>query len=316
MITKLFIDGEEGTTGLGIRERLVDREDLELLSIDTSKRKDKKSRRDLINAADIVILCLPDDAAREAVDMIENKTTRVIDSSTAHRTANGWVYGFPEYSRKQKDAIAGAARVTNPGCYALASIGILRPLIESKILPPDWPISVNAVSGYSGGGKKLISAFEDANGSNNDKNFFYYSLNLQHKHVPEITYWSGLTHEPIFSPSVGSFFQGMIVQVPLSCWALPKISRSLISIHQVFQEFYSGYDFIKVTELSKLKELQHLNPESLNGTNDLHIHVFSNVLTKQVIVSGVLDNLGKGASGQAVQNLNIMIGAPEYLSLN
>ena len=307
MAIKIFIDGEAGTTGLSIREKLDGQNDFELLTIDENKRKSKIERKNALNAADIAILCLPDEAAKEAVEMVVNDNTRIIDASTAHRTTHGWIYGFPEYQAGQEKLIGNAARVTNPGCYAVASIAILKPLIDFGILPRDWPISINGVSGYSGGGKQLISAFEnDENGELHDTNFFNYGLLLDHKHVPEITYWSGLKNKPIFSPSVGRFRQGMIVQVPIFCWALPGQPSSEF-IQNIYEEFYINCDFVRIEPRFESSKLLRLNPEGLNDTNELRIYIFNNDKTGQVLIVSVLDNLGKGASGQALQNLYTMV---------
>jgi N-acetyl-gamma-glutamyl-phosphate reductase len=312
MAAKVFIDGEAGTTGLQISTRLEGRSDVELLRLADDERKDPYRRRHMLNAADLVILCLPDDAAREAVGLIENNVTKVIDASTAHRTADGWVYGMPEYARDQNDLIAAATRVTNPGCYANASIAILHPLVEQGIVPADWPITINAVSGYSGGGKGLINAFEDeASADFTTEAFRVYGLGLDHKHIPEIQRWSGLSHRPLFVPSVGRFRQGMIVQIPLQLNAIPG-NPSSASVSDALSSHYAGRRFVSV---SVLHDIFQMDPELLNGTNELRLHVFSNDEHGQVVVMGVLDNLGKGASGQAVQNMNLMLGLPEETGL-
>jgi len=315
MTAKIFIDGEVGTTGLQIRERLEGRKDLEFLSLGETERKDLQRRREMLNAADVVILCLPDDAARDAVAMIENDTTRVIDASTAHRTAEGWVYGFPELDRDQVKRISEAKRITNPGCYAISSVSILRPLVSTGLVPVDFPVSINAVSGYSGGGKPLIAAFEDENVTDyTDEAFRVYGLNLQHKHVPEITGWSGLEKPPLFVPSVGRFRQGMLVQVPLQLWAMPGKPQP-VDVYRVLADHYAGRRFVTVPPMAELSDLKGLDPESLNGSNELRLHVFGNAGTDQAVVMAMLDNLGKGASGQAVQNLNIMLGVDEGAGL-
>ncbi len=314
-MNKIFIDGAVGTTGLEIRERLLGRKDLEVLSISEESRKDTESRKRILNQSDIVILCLPDEAAREAVSFIENEETRVIDASTAHRTQNGWVYGFTECSEHQSELINTAKRVANPGCYAIGSISIIRPLLEAGVLPSDWPLSINAISGYSGGGKSLIQDFEEPkNIGASETNFFAYGLDLKHKHIPEIMRWSGLSVAPIFLPSVGRFRQGMLVQVPIPMWALPKQLKTA-DIQNLYEEYYSGCHFIQVSPLINSISSERINPEELNGTNSLRINVFGNDNSDQLVVNAILDNLGKGASGQVVQNLNLMIGVPETVGL-
>jgi len=315
MAAKVFIDGEVGTTGLQIKSRLEGRSDLELLSIDETRRKDTQARREMLNAADLVILCLPDDAAREAVSLIDNDKVRVIDASTAHRVADGWVYGFPEMEGGQAERIAEAGRVTNPGCYALTSVSILHPLIKTGMLPAGAPVTINAISGYSGGGKKLIAAFEDpADVDYTQSPFYAYGLTLQHKHLPEITHWSGLDQPPVFVPSVGRYAQGMIVQIPLALWSLPG-KPSAAEVHSALGNYYAGRRFVSVAEMAETVAMSKLEPEGLNGTNELRLHVFSNAAGDQTVVAGLIDNLGKGASGQAVQNLNIMLGLPEDAGL-
>ncbi len=316
MAAKVFIDGEAGTTGLQISSRLDARTDVELLHLDGNERKDPESRRLMLNAADLVILCLPDDAAREAIRLIDNTTTKVIDASTAHRTAPDWVYGMPEYAADQNALIAAATRVTNPGCYANASIAILHPLVEQGVIPADWPVTINAVSGYSGGGKGLINAFEDeASSEFTPEAFRVYGLGLDHKHVPEIQRWSGLSQRPLFVPSVGRFRQGMIVQIPLQLNALPG-SPSIASLHKALSMHYADRQFVRVAALEDSGEITTLEPEILNETNELRLHVFGNNEHGQAVIMGVLDNLGKGASGQAVQNMNLMLGLPEETGLD
>lgn len=309
MSATVFIDGEVGTTGLQIRERLENRADISFLRLAESERKDPLRRGEMLNSADIVILCLPDDAARDAVAMIENDAVRVIDASSAHRVAAGWVYGMPEYDAAQAGKIAAAKRVTNPGCYAITSVSILHPLVADGVIPASHPVTINAISGYSGGGKQMIADFEDGqNGVDANTPFRVYGLGLTHKHVPEIKAWSGLEHPPLMVPSVGHFRQGMIVQVPLQLWSLPG-SVSLIDVHAALENHYAGQRFVKVKPLAETAAMSGLEPEGLNGSNELHLHVFGNADTGQAVVMGLIDNLGKGASGQAVQNLNLMIGA-------
>ncbi|MCH8238744.1 MAG: N-acetyl-gamma-glutamyl-phosphate reductase [Proteobacteria bacterium] len=315
MTAKIFIDGEAGTTGLQIKARLEGRGDIELLHLPESERKNVDARREFLNAADLAILCLPDDAAREAVALIENPATRVIDSSTAHRTASGWVYGFPEYQAGQRGLIANAKRVANPGCYAIASIACLHPLVSGGLIQPDWPVTINAVSGYSGGGKSLIAEYEDGSrGASSGPPFFTYGHSLSHKHVPEITRWSGLSHAPVFMPSVGRFAQGMIVQLPLPLWSMPG-SLTPADIHGALAAHYAGERCVRVAALDAGRKLPRLEPEALNGTNELALTVFASEDGSQAVVTALLDNLGKGASGQAVQNLNLMLGFPELAGL-
>ncbi len=309
MTATVFIDGEHGTTGLQIQARLSTRSDIGLLSLPHAERRNTDARRELLNKADLVILCLPDDAARDAVAMIDNPTVKVIDASTAHRTAEGWVFGMPEYDTEQRAKIADAARVANPGCYAIASIALLHPIVSAGLLPADWPVTINAVSGYSGGGKGLIAAFEDqAVDDYTDAPFRVYALGLGHKHVPEIQRWGGLAHPPLFVPSVARYSQGMIVQIPLQLWALPG-NPSIAQLHQALADHYAGGRFITVAPLDA--SVDRLEPEVLNDTNELRLHVFGNEKDGQGVLVGLLDNLGKGASGSAVQNMNIMLGLDE-----
>ena len=315
MNAKIFIDGEAGTTGLQIRTRLEGRKDIELINLTDINRKNIDQRRQKLNDCDIAILCLPDDAAREALKLIVNTDTRVIDASTAHRISDGWVYGMPELDSKQVKRIAVAKRVSNPGCYAIASVGLLRPLVAEGLLPDDWPVTINAISGYSGGGKSLIAEFEKATVPNHSEvPFFVYGLDLDHKHVPEIAVWSGLRVRPLFVPSVGRFLQGMIVQVPLHLAAFPG-NPSAAQIHTILSDYYAGKRFVKVASMDATLELNRLQPEVLNGTNELRLHVVANECLGQANLIAVLDNLGKGASGQVVQNLNIMLGLREETGL-
>lgn len=310
MTTKVFIDGEAGTTGLQIQERLAPRADISLIQLGEDARKDASARRDALNAADVAILCLPDDAARESVAMIETDTA-VIDASTAHRAVDGWAYGFHEYAPGHRDVMRASKRISNPGCYAVTSVAMLHPLVSAGLLPGAYPITINAVSGYSGGGKSLIAAFEDPEADNSTDSVVYsYGLTLQHKHLPEIARWSGLAHPPVFVPSVGRYRQGMLVQVPLALWNLPGTPKAT-DLHAALAAHYAGERFVKVAPFETTETLGALDPESLNGTNELHLYVLHNEHSGQAVLAGLIDNLGKGASGQAVQTLNLLMGADE-----
>jgi N-acetyl-gamma-glutamyl-phosphate reductase len=311
----VFIDGEAGTTGLQIAARLAGREDLEVAQIDPARRKDTDARRAALNACDIAILCLPDDAAREAVALVDNPSTRIIDASTAHRTAAGWVYGFPEYAPSQRDTIRAATRIANPGCYAIAAVAILRPLIAGGILPAAWPVSINGMSGYSGGGKALIAAFEDpASAGATDAVAYDYALGLEHKHVPEIVRWGGLEHAPVFLPTVARYYKGMLVHVPLPLWALPD-QPSPARVRAAYADYYAGEAGIRVAALDETARLAQLDPQACNDTNDLCLHILQDTAGERAIVVAQLDNLGKGASGQVVQTINILLGVAEATGL-
>jgi N-acetyl-gamma-glutamyl-phosphate reductase len=315
MAAKVFIDGESGTTGLQIHRRLAERRDIELVSIDPARRKELAARRDLLNSADLVILCLPDEAARQAVSLIESNSVRVIDASTAHRTAPGWTYGFPEMARAQRAAVAGARRIANPGCYPTGFIALTRPLVDAGLLPRDWPVTVNAVSGYSGGGKSMIAEFEDEASPNYTRvPYRIYALTLAHKHVPEMQRHAGLAHAPLFAPAVGRYAQGMIVEVPLPLKALPTTPR-LNDLQAALKAAYEGERFVEVATLAEAAALKTLDPEGLNGTNRMRLFVFGSDEVGQARLVALLDNLGKGASGAAVQNLNLMLGLPEAAGL-
>ncbi|MGA0600487.1 N-acetyl-gamma-glutamyl-phosphate reductase [Caulobacter sp. KR2-114] len=315
MAPKVFIDGEAGTTGLQIRQRLEGRRDLQLLSIDPALRKDASARRDMLNGADAVILCLPDDAAREAVSLIESNTVRVIDASTAHRVAPGWTYGFPEMSRTQRQAVATSTRVSNPGCYPTGFIALVRPLVQDELLPKTWPVTVNAISGYSGGGKGMIAEFEDkASEAYTEVPYRIYAMGMEHKHVPEMQAYGLLQHKPLFAPAVGRYAQGMIVEVPLQLKALPVAPR-IKEIHAALCQAYRDEPFIEVASLAESASLKTLAPEGLNGTNRMKLFVFGSDDAGQARLVALLDNLGKGASGAAVQNMNLMLGLPEAAGL-
>lgn len=314
MASKVFIDGEAGTTGLQIRDRLAARADIEVLSITPEKRKDQDERKRLLNAADVAILCLPDDAAKESVSLIENDTTRVIDASTAHRVADGWAYGFAEMSREQSTVIADAKRVANPGCWPQGAIATLRPLIEAGIVPAEHLVSITGISGYSGGGRTMI---EDYVAKGDEANAFMpYGLTFKHKHLPELKAYAGLSADPLFVPAVGNFAQGMIVMVPLHLATLSKRVTGA-DLHGVLAEHYAEISdgFVDVVPLVEAERAPELNPELLNNTNRMRLHVFANDGKGQAVLMAVYDNLGKGASGAAVQNLNLMLGVDAATSL-
>ncbi len=307
MTKKIFIDGEAGTTGLEIRSRLEKRGDIELIRLEGSVRKDASARTGAMKAADLAILCLPDGAAREAAGMAAECGTRLIDASTAHRTDPAWVYGFAEMTAGQRKKIAGAARVSNPGCYACSAVALIRPLVEAAILPAACRLTINAVSGYSGGGRKMIEEYE-----NHEKSaFMVYGLDLAHKHVPEIQVHGLLENRPLFVPSVGNFRQGMIVQMPLRLSMLPGAPRAA-DIQKALAEYYAGEKFVTVADLNPAAGL---DAESLNGTNEMRLYVLANEAEGHAVLAAVSDNLGKGAAGQAVQNLNLMLGAEELAGL-
>ncbi|WP_174293026.1 N-acetyl-gamma-glutamyl-phosphate reductase [Sphingomonas bacterium] len=306
MSVAVFIDGAAGTTGLEIRERLAGRPEVSLITLGETERKDAVVRREALNDADIVILCLPDEAAREAVALIDGPA-KVIDASTAHRVAGGWTYGFPELSPDQAERIAGATRVANPGCYPTAFLALVAPLVRTGLIPADWPLSFNATSGYSGGGKAMIAEFE---GGETTTGYRIYGLTLGHKHAPEMRLHAGLAHAPVFQPAVARSYRGMLGEVPLALAALPG-RPTLDAITTALREAYAGSPVVTVADADEALVLI----EEHAGTDRMTLRVFGNPATGHARLVATLDNLGKGAAGAAVQNLNIMAGLPQTAGL-
>ena len=311
---KIFIDGQEGTTGLRIVERLKNRSDIELLKIDESLRKDVNERKRLINASDITFLCLPDAAAIEAVALAENENVRIIDASTAHRTNPDWAYGFPELSKAHRENIRTSKRVANPGCYASGFIACVYPLVSAGIMPKDYPVTCHAVSGYSGAGKKGIAQYEDENRDFQLDSPRQYALTQNHKHIKEMMTISGLSELPVFTPIVDDYYNGMVVSVPLHLRTLDK-KLTLAELRQVFAAHYEGERFVKVMPICGEGVLSDgfIAANTLKDTNDMQIFICGN--DDRAVISARFDNLGKGASGAAVQSMNIMMGVPEETGL-
>lgn len=315
MTTKVFIDGAAGTTGLEIRDRLADRKDLSLMALDDATRKDPSARAAALNEADLVILCLPDDAAREAVALIDNPDVRIIDASNAHRTDEDWTYGFPELAKGHRKVIKKSARVSNPGCYSQSFVALVGPLVEEGLISVESAVTCNAVSGYSGGGRAMIAEFENTSSDNFSKVVLQtYGLSLEHKHVEEMRVHSGLTYRPLFAPSVARFYRGMLVEVPLQLWSFPgSVNPSMV--HEIYMDAYHGEALIEVASQEEVEAKKTLDAEELKNTNRMKIYVFSSESRNQARIVAVLDNLGKGAAGSMVQNLNIMTRAKETLGL-
>lgn len=310
-MNKIYIDGQAGTTGLQIHSRLSGRDDIEILEIDCEYRKDLTARRELINAADITILCLPDTAAKEAVGLVTSESVRLLDASSAHRTNNQWIYGLPEISLGQKTAIKNARWVSNPGCYPTGAILLLRPLIEAGLLSPDYPYAINTVSGYTGGGRQAIARFENTAGEKQiSAPIRRYALSKEHKHIKEIKEYAGLGYKPIFMPSYGNYSQGIILQIPIY-FSMHKLNLTADYVRKKLAEHYVDSAFVTVLNNDQTELLEGIEPEIHNNTNAVSLMVLAPENTDHGVLCAVYDNLGKGASGAAVQNIEIMLGLPE-----
>lgn len=304
---RIFIDGDQGTTGLQIHERLRERTDIILQTLPSLSRKDKLKRAEALNHCDIAILCLPDDAAREATALLENPKVRVIDASSAHRVAPDWVYGFPEMDSDQSAKIKQAHRVSNPGCYPTGAIGLLHPLVNAGLVPQDYPLCIHAISGYSGGGRAAVDLHEGANCAQAPA-LQIYGLALKHKHVPEIQRYAGLSEPPVFVPAYGAYRQGIVLSIPLQQRLLP-LGTDALALHACLTQHYAHSKQVRVLPLSSSSTRERLDPQHLNGTNEMELAVFSNPERGQILLTAVFDNLGKGAAGAAVQNLDLMLSA-------
>lgn len=314
MKPKIYIDGQAGTTGLKIRERFAGRDDLEILMIDEAKRKDPEERKKMINSSDFTFLCLPDAASIEAVSMIENPNVRIIDASTAHRTNSEWAYGFPELSENHRKKIVDSKRVAVPGCYASGFISLVYPMVSSEIMPADYPVTSFAVSGYSGGGNKMIAQYESDEKPETFNSPRFYGLAQTHKHLPEMQKITGLAEKPIFTPIVDDYYSGMVVCVPFRTRLADK-KVTVSDVYEMFAKHYDGQNFVKVMPWKDIEEQKKvlLSSNDLSGTNKMEIHIFGD--DERIMLCSRLDNLGKGASGAAVQCLNIMMGIDETTGL-
>lgn len=306
MTPLVFIDGDQGTTGLQVRQWLAGRTDLRVLTLPPSQRKSAAQRAEALNDCDVALLCLPDDAAREAVALVRRPGVRVIDASSAHRTAPGWVYGLPELEAAQAERIASAKLVSNPGCYPTGALALLRPLIDDGLLPADYPLTIHAVSGYSGRGRPGLEDHEGT-GAATAVPFQVYGLGLHHKHVPEIQQHAGLTHAPVFVPAYGNYRQGIVLTIALHLRLLPA-GVTAQRLHAALQARYASQACIELQALGGDADAQRLDPRALNGSNRVRLAVFGQAQTGQVLLTAVFDNLGKGAAGAAVQNLDLMLG--------
>lgn len=302
----VFIDGDQGTTGLQVRQWLAGRTDLRVLALPPEHRKSAAHRAEALNDCDVALLCLPDDAAREAVALVRRPGVRVIDASSAHRTAPGWVYGFPELDPAQPGRIAAAMRVSNPGCYPTGALALLRPLVDAGLLPRDHPVTIHAVSGYSGRGRAGLESHEGAAAADAPP-FQVYGLGLAHKHVPEIRHHADLAHAPVFVPAYGHYRQGIVLTIALHLRLLPA-GVTAARLHAALAARYAGRPFIEVQPLAEGADAERLDPQALNGSNRLRLSVYAQPRTGQVLLAAVFDNLGKGAAGAAVQNLDLMLG--------